>query len=91
MNSSDGNKPDCFGRLDIVFPKGSDGLRHSPPGCMACEFKTECLRAAIEQPAGREVESEMVDRAYESRTISFVQRWSKKKALHQRSKQKKGK
>lgn len=90
MNSGDADKPDCFGRLEIVFPKGSDGLRHSPPMCMACVFKTECLQIAMQQPSGVEVESEMVDRAYEARTIGFVQRWSKKKALHQKTKQKKG-
>ncbi len=91
MNSGEANKPDCFGRLEIVFPKGSDGLRHSPPKCMACVFKTECLQTAMQQPAGHEVESEMIDRAYEARAISFIQRWSKKKALHQKTKQRKGK
>ncbi|HMA66461.1 MAG TPA: hypothetical protein VKO20_01460 [Desulfosalsimonadaceae bacterium] len=78
------DKPDCFGRLDIVFPKGSDKLRHSPPACMGCVYKTECLRAAMEQPAAVEVESEKVDRAWESGVIGFFQRWSKKKQLHQK-------
>ncbi len=82
------DKPDCFGRLDIVFPKGHDGLRHSPPMCMACVFKTECLRAAMQQPAGLEVESERIDRAYESRMIGFFQRWSRKKQLQKQKKQK---
>ena len=75
------DKPECFGRLEVVFPKGADGLRHSPQLCMACVFKTECLRAAMDKPEGLEVESERVDRAYESRTINFFQRWSKKKQL----------
>jgi len=89
MNTHEPNKPNCFGRLEVVFPKGADGLRHSPAKCMGCVFKTECLRTAMQQPAGREVESEMVDRAYDARAIGFVQRWAKKKALHQRAKQKK--
>ncbi len=84
-------RPECFGRLEIVFPKGSDGLRHSPPCCMACVFKTECLRVAMEKPQGLEVESEMVDRAYEARTIGFIQRWSRKKALYRKTRQKQGK
>lgn len=75
------DKPECFGQLEMVFPRGADGLRHSPPLCMACVFKTECLRTAMQQPEGLEVESERVDRAYESRTINFFQRWSKKKQL----------
>ena len=75
------DKPECFGQLELVFPKGADGLRHSPPLCMACVFKTECLRAAMQQPEWLEVESEKVDRAYESRAINFFQRWSKKKQL----------
>jgi hypothetical protein len=89
MSDSSENRPDCFGVLEIVFPKSTDGLRHSPPMCMACVFKTECLQTAMQQPAGVEVESEMVDRAYESRAISFIQRWSRRKSLHQKRKTKK--
>jgi len=91
MSDREENRPDCFGNLENVFPKGADGLRHSPRLCMACVFKTECLQSAMEKPAGAAVESEMVDRAYESRTIGFLERWSKRKALHQKSKQKKRK
>jgi len=91
MSEREENRPDCFGVLEIVFPKGADGLRHSPRRCMICVFKTECLQAAMERPAGAKVKSEMVDRAYESRTIGFLERWSKRKALHQKTKQKKRK
>ncbi|MFO7838945.1 MAG: hypothetical protein R6X08_05560 [Desulfosalsimonadaceae bacterium] len=77
-------RPDCFGRLDIVFPRGSDNLRHSPPACMGCVYKTECLRKAMEQPAAIDVESEKVDRAWESGMIGFFQRWSKKKQLYRK-------
>ena len=74
-------KPECFGVMEMVFPMTEDGLRHSPLSCMACPHKTECLGTAIRRPAGLEVQEELVDRAYESKTISFIERWSKKKYL----------
>ena len=82
-------KPACFGQLELVFPKGKDGLRHSPAICMACVFKTECLQTAMQQPEGVDVEEEKVDRAYQSRAISFFQRWSKKKSLSKKRRQSK--
>ncbi len=78
----DPDKPDCFGVIDIVFPMHDDGLRHSPESCMACSYKTECLRTAIQNPDGLQVQEEIVDRAYESKNISFLQRWSKRKYIH---------
>ncbi|RJP84300.1 MAG: hypothetical protein C4518_20205 [Desulfobacteraceae bacterium] len=81
-------KPDCFGIMDRVFPMTEDGLRHSPRHCMACDYKTECLGTAIRQPAGVAVQEELVDRAYESRTISFIERWSKRKYLDKIKKEK---
>ncbi|MFZ2631155.1 MAG: hypothetical protein WA081_13675 [Desulfosalsimonadaceae bacterium] len=86
----DENKPECFGVMDNVFPMTGDGLRHSPPSCMACACKTECLGTAIRRPAGLEIQEELVDRAYESRTISFMERWSKKKYLDKIKKEKSG-
>lgn len=74
-------KPDCFGVLEIVFPMGDDRLRHSPERCMLCVHKTECLRSAIKNPDGLKVKEEIVDRAYESKTIGFWQRWSRRKYL----------
>ncbi|MDO9264711.1 MAG: hypothetical protein Q7U02_12145 [Desulfosalsimonadaceae bacterium] len=81
-------KPECFGVMDKVFPMTGDGLRHSPQHCMECESKTECLGTAIRRPAGVKVQEELVDRAYESRTISFMERWSKKKYLDKIKKEK---
>jgi len=75
------HEPDCFGVIDIVFPMHDDGLRHSPESCMACSYKTECLRMAIQNPAGLKVREEIVDRAYESKKISFIERWSKRKYI----------
>jgi len=74
-------KPDCFGVIDIVFPMHDDGLRHSPESCMVCSYKTECLRMAIQNPDGLKVQEEIVDRAYESKKISFIERWSKRKYI----------
>lgn len=54
---------------------------------MACVFKTECLRKAMQADSGIPVHEEMVDRAYDSGLIGFVHRWSKKKQLYHRRKQ----
>jgi len=78
--------PYCFGKLDTVFPLGKDSLRHTPESCMVCFCKTECLRAAIKGPEGVKVEEERVKRAYSSGTISFIERWSRKKALERQKK-----
>jgi hypothetical protein len=73
--------PYCFGKLDNVFPLGKDGLRHTPESCMVCLCKTECLRDAVSGPEGIQVHEEHLERAYNSGTISFFERWSRKKAL----------
>jgi len=78
--------PTCFGLLDTVFPKGEDGLRHSPPPCLDCESKTECLRAAMTGKKGLDVREETVDRAYESGVIGFLERWSMRKHLRPKRK-----
>ena len=85
-----GNKevPKCFGDLDTVFPQEEDGLRHSPDTCRACAHKTACLRSAMQGGQGLKVREEKVDRAYESGMMSFFERWSKKKELDTRRKQK---
>jgi len=90
MTKTDPKKPmlpDCYGRLDIVFPKAKEGLRSSPIACMACVFKTECLRKAMKGTDGAAVREEQVDRAYRSGMMGFFERWSKKKMLHRRKKQ----
>lgn len=79
--TAENDKPECFGVLTEVFPMAEDGLRHSPPRCLSCAHKTECLGTAIRRPAGVTVREEMVDRAYASKTINFIERWSRKKYL----------
>ncbi len=76
--------PSCFGDLDIVFPKGRDGFRITPHACFACLYKTECLRSAMEGIGGLKIKEEIVDRAYQSGIITFLERWSQKKDLNRR-------
>ena len=83
-------KPDCYGDLDCVFPMGEDGLRQSPHECMfKCGLKTDCLREAIATQRGIELQEKQVDKNYDSGMLSFFQRWSEKKRLDKRKKDKK--
>ena len=75
--------PDCFGQLDTVFPKAKDGLRHTPEECLDCPEKVECLRTAVQGKNGVVVREEKLDRAYASGHIGFLERWSRKKKIHQ--------
>ena len=76
----------CFGRLDVVFPIGKNGLRNTPKGCLACICKTECLRSAMNRQEGLKVRESAVDRAYEAGMMKFFERWSTKKNLHRKIK-----
>lgn len=84
-NSND-EYPACFADLDQVFPKGEDGLRHSPESCLPCFYKTECLRCALEGKEGLASKEELTDRAYSAGMIGFFERWSRKKALQRKMK-----
>ncbi|MBW1650117.1 MAG: hypothetical protein JRJ44_05490 [Deltaproteobacteria bacterium] len=76
------DKPYCYGKLEKVFPKKEDGLRHTPDSCFYCSFRIKCLKAAVaDGKEGIKLKEEMVDRAYTSGKLSFFQRWSQKKAL----------
>lgn len=86
MNDDPARRASCFGDLSVVFPPSENGLRASPKACMACAYKTECLRMAMTNKNGLRVHEEMVTRAYESGRIGFIERWSRKKQLHQRQK-----
>ena len=84
--NNNGNTPECFGIIDIVFPMGEDGLRATPETCFACPHKTQCLRTAMKGIHGYTVKEEFIDRAYSSGRMGFVERWAKKKDLHRRKK-----
>jgi len=86
MKEDRSNIPSCFGDIKTVFPKGVDGLRHSPEICLQCVLKTDCLRTAMKKPDGLRVEQEMIDRANDSRMVSFIERWSRKKTIKQKLK-----
>jgi len=84
----DKKHPKCFGELETVFPKTKDGLRNTPDECLECLHKTACLRSAMKGSGGVKVREEIVDRAYDSGMMNFVERWSKKKALKDQLKKK---
>lgn len=79
-------QPYCFGKLENVFPKGANDLRHTPESCWVCGYKTGCLRSALGQPDGIRTKEESMDRAYQSGMIGFWERWSRKKTFHRRIK-----
>jgi hypothetical protein len=80
--------PKCFGELETVFPQTKDGLRSTPETCLECFHKTACLRSAMGGADGVKVREEIVDRAYDSGMMSFLERWSKKKDLKRKLKKK---
>ena len=77
------DRPECFGHLDTVFPMGEEGFRTTPPDCMKCPLATPCIRVAMRTPNGLKQEEERVDRAYECGMIGTLERWSRKKLIHQ--------
>lgn len=81
MKPNQKNKPECFGDLEAVFPKQSNGLRATPSHCLECVEKTACLRSAMGQKKGLVVREEMIERAYRGGVIGFAQRWSRKKII----------
>lgn len=88
MAEAEEKKPDCFGDLEIVFPKEKDGLRNTPKTCMPCPLKTPCLRAAVSGTQGHKVRHEMIDRAYDSGRMSFWERWARRKEINRRTQKK---
>ena len=74
--------PACFGVLNNVFPKSTDGCRTSPDVCLECSVKTECLKTAMKKKEGLKAREEFADRAYDSGTIGFFERWILKKNLY---------
>lgn len=78
---------DCFGDLEKVFPLGEDGFRLSPPECMKCPMATPCLQAAMRGEEGLVLEERRIDRAYENGLINTFERWSKKKLVRKKIKE----
>ena len=79
--------PYCFGKIENVFPMGEKGFRETPESCFPCIYKTKCLRAAMDKSGGLKIREENVDKAYEAGMIGFLERWSQKKDLKRRIKE----
>ena len=88
MTTTVRERPPCFGDLDTVFPESEDGLRCSPEPCLACEHKTACLRLAMQGKTGLKIQEANLDRAHDAGMVGFLERWSKKKEIHRRLKEK---
>lgn len=81
--------PQCFGKLEKVFPMGEKGLRQTPDDCFFhCPVKTRCLRQAMTTTDGVKVEEEIIERSDRAGAMGFLERWSRKKQLHKRTSQK---
>jgi len=76
--------PECFASLETVFPMGPDGLRQTPPECLECDIKTECLRSAMGGRQGAVVHEERLARSYQAGQVGFIERWAQQKELRQR-------
>jgi hypothetical protein len=83
-------RPQCFADLDRVFPRGAEGLRHTPPECLACDLKTDCLRAAVAGEQGLAVHEERLARAYRAGSVGFLERWAQQKGIHRLKKRSSG-
>jgi hypothetical protein len=88
MTAPPEDRPPCFGALEIVFPQHEDGLRTSPESCLACGHKTACLRLAMTGKDGLRFREQYLDKAYEAGMVGFLERWSKKKEIRRRIRQK---
>ncbi len=75
------SSPECFGKLENVFPEGGDGLRSTPESCMPCRYRTDCLRTAMTGSGGLKLQEKNLDRAYSSGMLGFLGRWSRKKDI----------
>ena len=79
--------PDCFGKLEKVFPMTESGLRETPEDCFFhCPVKTRCLRRAMATKDGVQVEEEIIERGSKAGAMTFLERWSRKKQAHRRQK-----
>jgi len=86
MNKSN-EKKECFGILEKVFPMTEKGLRQTPDDCFYhCPVKTKCLQQAMTTKDGVKVEEEIIERGTLPGTVSFLERWSRKKQVHRKIK-----
>lgn len=82
---------ECFGILDNVFPLGKEGLREIVPSCFNCPDKKPCLQKALNTEQGLMFRSEVINRSPSRGLAGRLKRWSEKKDLSKRLKEKRGK
>jgi hypothetical protein len=82
---------DCFGKLNQVFPKGSEGLREVTSTCFGCSELKACLESALCTRQGLAVRLEALDRSGPVGIVARVKHWSERKELVRRIKAKEGK
>ena len=71
--------------MDRVFPRRPDGLRESPPECLVCDMKVDCLKTALASPQGAAVERGGVARnTVVGKMARGLKRWSNLKSSRQR-------
>ena len=71
--------PECFGNLEKVFPMTDCGLRQTPEDCFYhCPVKTRCLRLALAEDGGAQMEEEIIERRTSAGMMNFFERWSVK-------------
>ena len=75
-------KRECFGKLERVFPMGSEGLREVVPECLPCSRRVECLRQALKTEEGLALRLEALDRDAPRGFRGRLRRWSERKALN---------
>lgn len=71
----------CFGRLDVVFPVGTKGLREVPKQCFECDERVACMKAALQTPEGIEMQWDLAERDSEKGWRGSIKRWSIRKQL----------
>ncbi len=70
---------------------GKEGLREIVPSCFDCPDRKSCLQEALNTEQGLVFRSEIINRSPSKGLASRLKRWSEKKDLSRRLKQKKGK
>ncbi len=76
-----GDRPNCFGILDEVFPVGSSGIREVKEKCIDCPYRLECLKSALDTEEGIRMREEMLRRVPVNGMGDWLKRWSEKKML----------
>jgi hypothetical protein len=80
-------RPDCYGRLEKVFPVGEEGLRQVPPGCLECQLRVDCMKKALGGLEGLEFQAERVEGSAEPGIIKRAKLWSLRKEIERKKRE----